>query len=256
MKIILAIDIAIAAKPWCLLIFRVSINVFPLPPVLSDQHSVLSNQHPVLPVQPLKAIAPSWFARPAEMVAPELVGCRLVRQLAQGKTLQGLIVETEAYGPTDPACHGFRGKTARNAVMFGPAGVSYVYFIYGRYYCLNVVCDRPGIASAVLIRALWLPCVPQWINRGRVRHDHQVAAGPGRLCRALEIDRSLDGLPFSAGNDLRIAPRSADLAQQLQRYPGWLQQTTRIGLTKAKDWPWRWYLAHCPAVSRLPKRDR
>lgn len=77
------------------------------------------------------AIAPEWFARPSPVVAPDLLGCTLVRQLPDGSTWRGVIVETEAYAPDDPACHAYRRRTARNAVMFGPAGWSYVYLIYG-----------------------------------------------------------------------------------------------------------------------------
>ena len=200
-------------------------------------------------------IAADWFARPAEQVAPDLVGCSIVRTFERGVSVRGVIVETEAYGPEDPACHGFRGKTPRNAVMFDRAGLTYVYFIYGRYHCLNVVSDQPGIASAVLIRALWLPQVPDWADWGQVRQPHQIASGPGRLCRALSIDQDFNGMPLDSQRSLGITHRSPDLQTWLETHPQDLVQTTRIGLSKAQDWPWRWYLAGCPAVSRKAVRD-
>ncbi|HEY9752088.1 MAG TPA: DNA-3-methyladenine glycosylase, partial [Coleofasciculaceae cyanobacterium] len=100
----------------------------------------------------LDPISIDWYSRPATEVAPDLIGCTLVRQMPDGAQLRGLIVETEAYGPDDPACHAYRRKTARNRVMFGPAGRTYVYLIYGIYYCLNVITDLDGLPSAVLLR--------------------------------------------------------------------------------------------------------
>ena len=96
----------------------------------------------------------SWLDRSALQVAPDLVGCTMVRKLPDGQLLRGIIVETEAYEEGDPACHAYRKKTDRNWIMFGPAGYTYVYLIYGMYHCVNVVTDRDEFASAVLIRAL------------------------------------------------------------------------------------------------------
>lgn len=183
----------------------------------------------------MAAVLPlAWFARPAEVVAPALLGQVLVRQFAEGQpVLRSLIVETEAYTPEDPACHGYRRKTARNAAMFGPPGTVYVYQIYGRYHCLNLATDREGAASAVLIRALALP-------GGAGDRD---AAGPGKLCQVLQIDRSLNGSIACVGQPLWVEAGSHD--------PGaTIVQTTRIGLSQGRDLPWRWYLAGHPAVSR------
>jgi DNA-3-methyladenine glycosylase len=110
-------------------------------------------------------VEPNWLARPSTEVAPDLVGCTLVRQLSDGNILRGMIVETEAYGPGDPACHAYRRRTQRNWVMFGPPGITYVYLIYGMYYCLNIVTDQDEVPSAVLIRALHLESLPTGVNQ-------------------------------------------------------------------------------------------
>ncbi|MGF1458667.1 MAG: DNA-3-methyladenine glycosylase [Leptolyngbyaceae cyanobacterium] len=192
-----------------------------------------------------------WLSRPSPEVAPDLIGCTLVRQFANGDTYRGLIVETEAYGPGDPACHAYRRRTPRNAVMFGPAGHSYVYLIYGMYHCINVVTDAENVPSAVLIRALELDQLPPWLEEKQRQQPHRVAAGPGKLCRALRIDRTLNAASFVAGQTLGLEPRSADFHTAIAKGGHQLVQTTRIGLTQGADIPWRWYLANCPAVSKL-----
>jgi DNA-3-methyladenine glycosylase len=158
-----------------------------------------------------------------------------------------LIVETEAYAPTDPACHAYRGKTERNAVMFGPAGYLYVYLIYGIYHCLNVVTDAAGVGSAVLIRAIQLQEIPDWIPAHKQKTPQRVAAGPGLLCQALQIDRSHNGWPLiprakQAGIWLEF-PSDPCLADAMV-------QTTRIGLSQGVETPWRWYIRNHPAISR------
>ena len=95
-----------------------------------------------------EVLAQRWFERSALEVAPDLIGCTLVRRFADGRMLRGMIVETEAYQEGDPACHAYRKKTKRNWIMFGPAGYVYVYLIYGMYYCLNFITDRDEFASA------------------------------------------------------------------------------------------------------------
>jgi DNA-3-methyladenine glycosylase len=195
--------------------------------------------------RPPKVIEPEWFARPAPEVAPNLIGCVLVRQLPNGDRRQGIIVETEAYGPDDPACHAYRKRTPRNTVMFGPAGYSYVYLIYGMYHCFNVVTDQDGVASAVLIRALALPG-PRLDSGLSPKAQARLAAGPGKLCRCLEIDRSLSQIPLMEGQPLWLEhPQREQSAPTLE-----LIQTTRIGLTQGADIPWRWYLKHSAAVSK------
>ena len=172
---------------------------------------------------------------------------------------RGLIVETEAYTPGDPACHAYRRRTDRNQVMFGPAGMTYVYLIYGMYHCLNVVTDLDSVPSAVLIRALQLETIPTWLDREAIQHHprpkaekpHRMAAGPGKLCRALKIDLSLNAQPLVFGQPLWLEHRSSTFQEELDQGDRVLVQTTRIGLTQGADRPWRWYLAACPAVSKL-----
>jgi DNA-3-methyladenine glycosylase len=186
----------------------------------------------------------SWFARPSPEVAPDLIGCTLVRQFEDGQRFRGLIVETEAYAPDDPACHGYKRKSDRNGDMFGAAGTTYVYKIYGIHHCLNIVTDAEGLPSAVLIRAVQLESIPPWIDRTKEPKTHRVAAGPGKLCRALKIDRTLSARTLHPSQPLYLEYR----APQFQPH---LFQTTRIGISQGIDFPWRWYLANCPAVSRL-----
>ncbi len=192
-------------------------------------------------------IPTEWFDRSAVCVAPDLIGCTLVRQLPDGTQLRGLIVETEAYQEGDPACHAYRKKTKRNQIMFGDPGYVYVYLIYGIYHCVNVVTDRSGVPSAVLIRALELdkqtlasiPLKPK-------EKPERVAAGPGKLCLAMQIDLELYGTKLEFGQAMWLEHRSNRLDLEIE-----LVQTTRIGLTQGVELPWRWYLKGCKAVSKL-----
>jgi len=198
------------------------------------------------PGSPIEA---PWLSRCATEVAPDLLGCLLVRRWSDGRTVRGLIVETEAYTPNDPACHAYRRRTARNAVMFGPAGFSYVYLIYGMYHCLNVVTDQDGAPSAVLLRALHLDTIPPDANP-RNEKPHRVGAGPGKLCRALDIDLSLTAQPLQQGNPLWLEQRSPQWQEAVKTGAIAITQTIRIGITQGADLPWRWYLTDSPAVSR------
>ena len=200
--------------------------------------------------QPL-FISPQWLSRPSLDVAPDLLGCTLVRQMPDGTQWRSLIVETEAYAPDDPACHAYRRRTPRNSVMFGPAGMTYVYLIYGMYHCLNVVTDMDGLPSAVLIRAVQLETLPPWIVMTTPAKLHRVGAGPGKLCRALQIDLSLTAQVLQPGQPLWLEPRQPDFQQQLDQGAIAFVQTTRIGLTQGADLPWRWYIQNSPAVSKL-----
>lgn len=202
------------------------------------------------------SIPASWFARPATDVAPDSIGCTLVRELPNGQILRGRIVETEAYTPGDPACHAYRRKTNRNAVMFGPPGYAYVYLIYGMYHCLNLVTDLDGVPSAVLIRALELDTLPLGNDRAKPTKLHRVAAGPGKLCQVMQIDQRLNAHPLTTTSGLWVEPRTPDFQQQLHSGLLHLTQTTRIGLTQGVDLPWRWYLSSSKAVSKLIPRSQ
>lgn len=205
----------------------------------------LPHRSPASPV-----ISPQWLTRPAETVAPELVGCTLVRQFSNGSQLRGMIVETEAYGPNDPACHGYRGRTPRTEVMFGPAGMAYVYLIYGMYHCFNVVTDRENSASAVLIRALDLEAIPEWVPDKKRKQPHRIAAGPGKLCQVLNIDRTLSDRPLVPAEALWLEHPTADIHQRFADGIWCLLQTTRIGLSQGIETPWRWYLKASKCVSK------
>ena len=196
-------------------------------------------------------VEPNWLARPSTSVAPDLLGCTLVRQLPNGEIIKGLIVETEAYAPGDPAFHAYRRRTNRNDVLFGLAGRSYIYLIYGIYHCFNIVTDQDRIPSAVLIRALQLLSLPAGIDLDLNQNlAKKIAAGPGKLCRVMQIDRSLNGSVLQLGESLWLEHRSSEFQQQLDSQAITFVQTTRIGLTQGIELPWRWYISNCPAVSR------
>jgi DNA-3-methyladenine glycosylase len=185
-----------------------------------------------------------FYARPTLDVARDLIGKTLYRQTSDGVTA-GVIVETEAYiAAIDPAAHGFRGKTPRNAAMFGPPGHAYVYFTYGMHCCLNVVTEDEGAAAAVLLRAIeptiGLPLMR--VRRGERIADRDLARGPGRLCAAMALTTADNGLLLE-GNALWLTAT-----------PGFppdapIVATPRIGITQAADWPWRFVLADSPWVS-------
>lgn len=192
-------------------------------------------------------LAADWFNRPSPQVAADLIGCNLHRRI-NGETIKGQIVETEAYEAGDPAMYAYQNRTERNSVVFGPAGFAYIYRIYRQYHCFNIVTDREDFASTILIRAVHLEHKPSWIDsKDKVE---KVAAGPGKLCIALQLDTSLKGISIEPDSDLWVSGRSDRVAQQLIDKPQNITQTTRIGLSKGADIPWRWYLTYSPAVSK------
>ena len=193
---------------------------------------------------------PRRFYEPsAQEVAPALLGHWLVRNTPNGPC-GGPIVETEAYLIGDPACHGTPGPTARNRVMFGEPGHGYVYLIYGNYFCMNVVCQPPDVAEAVLIRSIEVALGEVSMRRRRqVDAVRDLTNGPGKLCLALDIDRRLDGIDLcDAKSRLFVARNPAVLKFRQERGP--MVTTTRIGLTKAAHMPLRFYLEGSPFVSK------
>ncbi len=206
-------------------------------------------------MSPTPIISPEWLNRSALAVAPDLIGCTLVRKFPSGQQLRGTIVETEAYESGDPACHAYQKRTDRNAIMFGPAGYAYVYLIYGMYHCVNIVTDRDDFASAVLIRALQMepipPDLPPDIIINPKDKPERIAAGPGKLCRVMAIDRTLSKTKLDASQALWLEHRTPIWQQSLDTHTHKLVQTTRIGLSQGVDLPWRWYLKNCLAVSKI-----
>ena len=149
----------------------------------------------------MHAIPLAFFARPAEEVGPELIGCRLVKRLPNGELLWGVIVETEAYSQDEPACHGHRRRSPQNETLFGAPGRFYVYVSYGIHHCVNVVTDRQDWANGVLLRAVAVPGEPE-----------RVAAGPGLLARRFGIDRGHDSRPVTGQHD--VAGPAAGIPRQ------------------------------------------
>lgn len=194
-----------------------------------------SERHPTGGLMP----AELDFSAPADVLAPLLIGVTL---LVDG--VGGRIVETEAYDGTDPASHSFRGRTPRNAAMFGPAARAYVYRSYGVHWCLNLVCGQMDDGAAVLIRAL-APThgLEQMHARRGVQDERLLCAGPGRLTQALAIDGSFDHLPLLEPPFELLAPPGGAPAPALVTGP-------RIGITRAVDVPWRFGEAGSRYVSR------
>ncbi len=181
-------------------------------------------------------LSPDFFARDVNEVARELVGATL---LVDG--VGGTIVEVEAYDHDDPAAHGFRGRTARNASMFGPAGQAYVYRSYGIHWCLNLVCGGEGVPAAVLLRALE---PTDGLERMRERRGldeiRLLCSGPGRLCQALGVSREHDGLRLDRPPFEIHAPSEETVVTAARR----------IGITRAAELPWRYVQAGSRFLSR------
>ena len=191
-------------------------------------------------------ISADWLTalrQPAEIVAPRLLGSVLQRNI-DGSEVRCRIVETEAYDQSDAASHSYKGQTPRTEVMFGEAGHLYVYFTYGMHYCCNVVTGVPGHGSAVLIRAVEPLQGEAVLQRRRTGQTGvQLTNGPAKLCQALGIDQRLNG------HDLRSGELLLELGEPLAQSE--VVQTTRIGITKAVDQPWRFYIRGNPYVSKI-----
>jgi DNA-3-methyladenine glycosylase len=198
-----------------------------------------------------EALPREFFARPSVAVAPDLLGCVIAHETAEG-IVAVVLTEVEAYeGESDPASHAYRGRTARNAVMFGPPGHVYVYFTYGMHFCMNLVCQAERGASAVLLRA---GRVIEGAPLARVRRSRRaprtpprevdLARGPARLCEALGVDRAHDGAD------------ACDPASPLRAFAGppgavaaGLSHGPRVGVSRAADVPWRFWVTGDPTVS-------
>ncbi len=168
-----------------------------------------------------------FYLRPTLTVARDLLGKRLIRQIG-GTELSGIIVETEAYiGTMDSACHAHRGKTLRNAVMFGKPGYAYVYFTYGLHYLLNVVTEKEGKPCAVLIRAIEPFTGLDQMKAARKRHGKELANGPAKLCQALGINKDFNGWDMTKGEHLWVEDFQAVEARSILSTP-------RIGIDYAQ----------------------
>ena len=184
-----------------------------------------------------------FYDRATEVVARELLGAILEHRTPDGM-VRGRIVETEAYtGPDDPACHAAAGITPRTRILYGPPGMSYVYFVYGMHWCFNAVTREEGHGSAVLVRAVEpVAGLPLMRHRRRVSRDVDLTSGPARLCDAFAITGDQNGVRLDRG-PLRIL-KGDDVPDEK------VLVTPRIGIKKAADWPLRFLVRDNPFVSR------
>ena len=180
-----------------------------------------------------------FFARHSNLVAPELIGCSLIRINNKKEILRGIIVETEAYSQEEESCHGFNKKTNSNQTLFGEPGTIYVYRSYGIHYCLNIVTDKLNFASGVLIRSVYIENQPE-----------RIAAGPGLVSKKFLVDHQFNNLKIYDNNLLKISLMSKKFEANE------LVQTKRIGITKAINLKWRWYLKESRSISKREKGDK
>lgn len=188
----------------------------------------------------------AFYDRPTETVSRELLGAVLECETSDGLT-RGVIVETEAYlGPDDPACHAVAGLTSRTEHLFGPPGTSYVYLIYGMYWCFNAVTRERGHGSAVLVRAVSPTDGLELMRRRRPRakRDRDLTNGPGKLCLAMGIVGEMSGCSLRTGPV--VIRRGTDVPDDD------VVVTPRIGITRAAEWPLRYHVRGDPYVSATP----
>ncbi len=196
----------------------------------------------------LPVLPRAFYVDPPDVVARKLLGKVLVRR-DEGRRLAGRIVEVEAYfGMNDPAAHAFTGKTARNAVLFGPPGFAYVYFIYGMHYCLNISCEPEGQAGCILLRALepleGLKTMAELRGLGENASPRLLTSGPGRLCQALAIARETH-------NGVDVTSRRSGLHVEDDGFvPEKVAASPRVGIRRAAEWPQRFTIAGNRYVSR------
>ncbi|MEJ2633731.1 MAG: DNA-3-methyladenine glycosylase [Calditrichia bacterium] len=190
-------------------------------------------------------LATEFYSRPTRLVARDLLGKVLIR-CVNNEFLGGMIVETEAYlGEADAASHAARGITPRNRVMYGPPGTAYIYFIYGMYNCLNFVTEPEGHPAAVLIRALEPLFGIQMMQKLRaVASVRQLTSGPGKLCQALAINRTLNNEDLT-GENLFVVHGAKISPKQIEK-------SARLGIKVATEFHWRYYIKDNPHVSGKP----
>jgi DNA-3-methyladenine glycosylase len=197
--------------------------------MILDQHLKIENQ----------LFPKNFFYRHSKLVAPDLIGCYLIKKNNNKDQIKGLIVETEAYSQEEEACHGYYKITESNKSLFGKPGIFYIYKSYGIHHCLNIVTDKKDFASGVLIRAVNIP-----------EKNERLASGPGLVTKTFGIDISFNSQEVIKNNSLYISQRESIIEQQD------IVQTTRIGISKAKNIKWRWYLKKSRSVSKRVKGDR
>lgn len=182
-----------------------------------------------------------FFKKDVETLAKDLLGCELINETKEGKTA-GIIVETEAYHQTDEASHSYRGKTKRTGIMFGPPGHAYVYFTYGMHWCFNVTAEEAGTGAGVLIRALEPTEGIELMKKRRGKeHESELCSGPSKLVQAMAIKKEDYGKPLFEGV-LHIKPRNMKVHK--------IAAGPRIGISKAKDKKWRFWIDGNRFVSR------
>ena len=173
------------------------------------------------------------------MVAPNLIGCFFIKRISKKKYLSGVIVETEAYSQEEASCHGFTNRTKRNETLYGDPGHFYIYLSYGINYCVNIVTGRRNWANGVLLRSIALE-----------GEDERIASGPGLLAKRFGLNLNHNNLLISPENGFWLTEGSDSKTKKN------IVQTTRIGISQAKEIPWRWYLQHSRSISKRAKGDK
>jgi DNA-3-methyladenine glycosylase len=191
-----------------------------------------------------KPLPSSFYNRNTLIVAKELLGNLLVRRTLDGDIV-GRIVEVEAYrGSDDPASHAYKKQTPRNRLMFGQAGFAYIYFVYGNHYCLNVTTEKEGIPGAVLIRSIDIVEGMKLAQNNRItKSTRNLSNGPGKLTKALRIDKSQNGMDLTKSTDLFICSPVGKESLEIA-------VSSRIGVKNGCDKLWRFYLKNDQSVSK------
>ncbi len=180
-----------------------------------------------------KRLKRDFFEQDTVTTAKALIGKALVFDSPHGK-FEGIINETEAYTQDEPACHAFRGKTPRNQTMFEEAGLFYVYFIYGMYFCANIVTESKGRGCAVLLRSVVPTKNIEKMRENRGQKQNGISNGPGKLCQAYGFNKSFDGLDICNKHSQLYIEDTQYIAESIE-------STCRVGISKAKEFPWRFF---------------